>query len=249
MNDALKQKEVSSSNFWLIRAMKDGNTEVLDILANDWSKISFPLKTGRLLPKNDVSTALVGQSVETIIEEGREYVICFDRRYEVIGRIGMLDNSPLSNTVIISVRQFLFSDGEVSLNGDFGDSRLVDLGEVGDNRGIERLLSLSKFSLLIQAGTIVLVSLSTIIWSHFIIQKKCTCYRIYYLLGKDYQSIYRKELFKLFLINSGMIALSFGLLDAIKERLDIVFQFLFLMVFELVCFTYFFYRGVAYEDK
>ncbi|MBF0776748.1 MULTISPECIES: hypothetical protein [Streptococcus] len=245
----MKQMEASSSNFWLIREMKDGNKEVLNIFANDWLKISFPLKIGRLLSTNDVSTALVGQSVETILEEGREYVICFNQRYEVIGRIGMLDNSPLSNTVIISDKRFLFSDGEVSLNGDFEDSKLVDLGEVGDNRGIERLLSLSKFALLIQIGTLVLVSLSTIIWIHFFIQKKCICYRIYYLLGKDYQSIYRKELCKLFLINSSIMALSFGLFVAIKERMDILFQFLLLMVFELICFTYFFYRGLDNADK
>ncbi|SDB07324.1 hypothetical protein SAMN02910293_00364 [Streptococcus henryi] len=247
--DALYKIGESKNNFWLIQNFKNGDEQVLNIFANDWTKLDFPLKMGNSLGKNDDGKALIGDLIETTFEENKEYVICLGIKYEVIGKLGKLDKGPLSRTILISDRNFLSYEGEFSLNGELKSFNLFNRIKKGDNVGVERFFSISKFSLLLNVSTQIFVGLSTISWVYFIIRKKKNIYQIYHLLGKSWISIYKEEILVLILANICIVMIFLIPLMILQKSQNILSYYLAMLAIEVTSFTYLFYRGMTNDEQ
>lgn len=248
-SDLLTKIGKSNDNFWLVQKIKNGKEDVLNIFANNWEKLRFPHKTGELLNKNDDSKALIGYSIKTIYEEKTEYVVFEGRKYEVIGKLGVLDKSPLSRTILISDKRLLSYEGELSLNGELNDFNSRSQTRTGDNIGVERMFSLSQFTFLLNASTLTFVSLAIIFWITFIIRKNNNIYQTYHLLGKSWVSIYMAELFVLMSANICILITFATLLILLRENQIILSHQLAMFIIEVISFTFLFYRGIANENK
>ncbi|HFR3771559.1 TPA: hypothetical protein ACHVGM_002022, partial [Streptococcus suis] len=246
-SDILTKIGKNNDNFWLVQKIENGDKDVLNIFANNWDNLHFPHKTGELLYKNNDSKALIGYSIKTIYEENKEYVIFEGRKYEVIGKLGMLANSPLSRTILVSDKKLLAHEGELSLNGELNDPNFQNHTKPGDNIGVERIFSLSQFAFLLNASTVTFVGLSIIFWIHFLIRKNNKIYQTYHLLGKNWVSIYIKELFFLLSANICILTTFTFLFKLLGERQMMLPHHLAMVLIEVISFTFLFYRGRANE--
>lgn len=249
VSQVLPHLQNSHSPVWLMEKTRTDGNVILNIMSNDWEKLRFPLKSGRLLDKNDLSKALVGQSVKTITEGDKASVFIRGHRYEVVGRLGLTDKSPLSHTVVISDQSLFTYDGEWSLNGTVHALNLGAIGQKGDNKGMERLFSLSDFNRILTISTLLFVSLSAVFWVSLLIRRKRQEYQLYHILGKSWSAIYQKELAVLSLVNVAMMAPFIVLDSMLGNGAILLVYYVMLFVIEGLSFTVWFYRGLAYAEK
>ena len=242
-----KKTEQSDQDFWIVQRLQSEKEEILNIFSNDWAKLPFPIKNGKMITKNNVSEALIGESIPTVKQEGEEYIIYFGQKYQVIGKIGNIKRGPLSRTIVLSDNDILTYGGEFSFNGSLKDSTIPHSKDIGDNRGVERIFSLSDFSSLLTLTTLLFVLISTFYWIDFMVRKNQKTNQILHTLGKNRQALFLEQLVVL-LVSSiliiSIISLSLILVVPIKT---LMYHYLALIITEIFSFIYLFYRGTTHQ--
>lgn len=240
LEQALIAVETSSRSTWLLEDIPGGPHKVINIVVKDFERLNFPVQVQQSLDNG--SKALVGSSVKTVIKGTKTYVSVAGELYEVVGQLGLLENSPLNDYILIRNKDLLGSGSGLSLNGHLPEN-FSDYDEEGTNTGVERLLSLSRFRGLVDVVSLCLIFLSALVWTYFIVLKRRMIYRVYYLLGLSSGEIYLRELTKLLLafVTGLCLVLIMPIGDLVKIQLCPQYAFLVLILW--TGFSYFFYKG------
>lgn len=239
--EAVTVVEASEEVNWLIEHASISNQLVLNVFSKDLDKLNLPITTD--VPLTSGRQAFVGRSVETTSAGNKDYVTIAGVDYEVVGQLGLLKSSPLDDYVLISDKELLGLGDEISLNGKVPEGA-TQFKRRGTSMGVERLMSLSYFGGLIDVVSYVIVVLSALIWSYFMVLRHQTVYRIYHLIGLRYKVIYQTEMLK-FMTGCVIASLMVWSLSPEKPiRSHLLEQYFLLCLIVAIGFSYFFYKGV-----
>jgi len=101
------------------------DTTILAYYSNDYSKSTLPLSSGKMFQERNSKQAIVGKQITTIESDGKEWIDYQGNHYEVIGKLGLADNSPIDNYILINdIKLFQKSNENVIYLDSLNDKKL-----------------------------------------------------------------------------------------------------------------------------
>lgn len=247
--DWFNKIENSNENLWVISERKNEKFVLLNLYSPNIKDIKLPISSGKNFKFENSMEALVGKNIQVSNKDNNKYFEYASKKYKVIGTLGISENSPLSNVVLINEVELLRKEEILILNGEGIEKIGINKAEQGENKGVERLLGITKFSRLINLSVTSISIISTVLWIYFFCFTRQNKYRIYRILGVRDIKIYFMELKILLLIFLGAIITVFPILKYLEVETVFVTKYLLLYMIVFGGFSYIFWRerSQAYE--
>lgn len=247
--DWFNKIENSNENLWVISERKNEKFVLLNLYSPNIKDIKLPISSGKNFKFENSMEALVGKNIQVSNKDNNKYFEYASKKYKVIGTLGISENSPLSNVVLINEVELLRKEEILTLNGEGIEKIGINKAEQGENKGVERLLGITKFSRLINLSVTSISIISTVLWIYFFCFTRQNKYRIYRILGVRDIKIYFMELKILLLIFLGAIITVFPILKYLEVETVFVTKYLLLYMIVFGGFSYIFWRerSQAYE--
>ena len=126
--DAVKR---AGADAWVLGAA-DGYDGAWAIAAKEISRVPLPLRGGPGFSGEDGQEAVVGSEVETRTEGDVRTVRVFDRTYEVVGDLGLREDSALADLVVVHDMSIIRDAGVETVTVDGPDGRATILDRFGE---------------------------------------------------------------------------------------------------------------------
>ena len=167
-NKELIKERLDRVDFWQLREIEYGNFKIYVINSANPSEVILPLNSGVGFNSTYQLEAVIGRNIETQMIDNYEWVYFNENFYKVTGVLGMLENSPLNNTMILN-DPILFDElaHDVTII-DSRDSLVLDTLRSDYNLdqfniGLERMFQISEFILISENLGILLIFCVSII--------------------------------------------------------------------------------------
>ncbi|MCL1990029.1 MAG: hypothetical protein FWG67_03980 [Defluviitaleaceae bacterium] len=166
-NELIKER-LEGVNFWQLREITYGHLRIYVINSDHPSEVVLPLNSGVGFNSVYHLEAVIGRDVKTKTIDGHEWVYFNGNFYKVTGVLGMLENSPLNNTMVLN-DPLLFDElaHEVTII-DSRDASVLDrlrsdyqLDQF--NIGLERMFQISEFLFISERLGLLLIFFVSII--------------------------------------------------------------------------------------
>lgn len=181
----------------------DDTTEqkIMAFYSTDYSSDQFPISEGLFFDKENSKQAIVGNNVQTTVNNGVEYFKYNNTNYQVIGKLGISDDSPLKNFIVIN-DSTLLSTPNIKLVFDGPDINKISWlkGKPMENKGVERWFNINFLSKWIKWTTIIVITFSSILASYFytIVTKEARCAK--FQIGISIKNILKADILLLTII-------------------------------------------------
>lgn len=174
-----KSSQKPDDHFRIFGTLEDTPTQkIMAFYSTDYSSDQFPIGEGSFFKKENSKQAIVGSNVQTTIINGVEYFKYNNTNYQVIGKLGISDDSPLKNFIVIN-DSTLLSTSNIKLVFDGPEINKISWlkSKPMENKGVERWFNISFLSKWIKWTTIIVITFSSILASYFytIVTKEVRC--------------------------------------------------------------------------
>lgn len=236
--------------FWILGKLETENAIVMGISSNHFSELNFPIKSGKFFSGENQDQAIIGEKVPTITEGKTRLFALGNKKYKVIGELGLASNGSLSNVALINDKDILNQAPQLSFNAYHLNKETLPLNssQLGNSKGVERLLNIQRYQQVFSLSMGIVLLLSATVWTSLFCNKRQDYYHIYHLLGLAKVHIFRRELVLLgcLLLSSSLVTLPFFLYLPPYFR-DLVLQYsLLLIVYTFLSFIFCF---IAHERR
>lgn len=149
-----------------IFAKYNDQKDVIAVFSANYEALPFPLFQGKGLSNNTEDEALVGASVETRTENGKEYIEQDGKLFSVAGRLGSTAHSPLQNSIVLKFGSSTSSEklSNFVVDGAFDTNRAKSESPQSSfeplNQGVSKRTSIDTVSPLLMGGGLLAVLLS-----------------------------------------------------------------------------------------
>ena len=189
--------------FWIFGSLKrDTEQEIIAFYATDYKQVTFPLKLGRAFSKKDSGEAIVGLEIQTYKRNNKEYFDYGNVRYPVIGKLGITEDSPLKNTVLLN-NSALLNQPDIPLI--FDGPHISELhwlkGHPLENKGVERWFDITFLSDWVRYMTWLVILCASVLAIHYYLvitkEDRETCMEI----GVSKRTILRRDLCRIAVVS------------------------------------------------
>lgn len=149
-----------------IFAKYNDQEDVRAVFSANYEAIPFPLFQGKGLSNNTEDEALVGSSVKTRTENGKEYIEQDGKLFSVAGRLGSTTHSPLQNSIVLKFGSSASSEklSNFVVDGAFDTNRAKNKSPQSSfeplDQGVSKRTSIDTVSPLLMEGGLLAVLLS-----------------------------------------------------------------------------------------
>lgn len=199
--------EFSHTAYWMYKDISvDFNERIFAFYSNDYSSVLLPKSSGDIFQKENSKEALIGDKIKTIKNEGKEWIKYKDNTYQVIGRIGFIENSPVNNYILINDTSYFETEtNEEVLFDSVDDKKLDELNELDDvhrnNYGVERMFAISSYTNIIRNFSLILIISMSIITSIAFIRMRKDENKLKFHIGISSYKLVLYDLISIILIN------------------------------------------------
>lgn len=99
--EVLRERSRFGSDLRVFQSLSD-DEGVRSVTVGDPDALSFPVYDGRSFSEGDGAVALVGGARKTVFRDGREVIDIDGHAFEVVGRLGVREDSLVANDVLVS---------------------------------------------------------------------------------------------------------------------------------------------------
>lgn len=203
-------EEIKDLNVF-ISLESENNDEIRGYFSKDYSRQNFPISEGRFFQEEGTDEALIGRAVEINKINDNDYYIYKDKKYKVIGYLGLISPSFLDHTVILNdtnlfpdLKQFLAVDGkEVHKQNAYAEEDFYQ-----KNVGLNRKIGSDFFSPLLYLLSLLVIVSTSIIASYVRMIDLRKENQLRYILGVPFYSRYFRHVRLLLLISAIPIVIS-----------------------------------------
>lgn len=199
--------ELSHTTYWMYKDISvDFNERIFAFYSNDYSSVLLPKSSGDIFQKENSKEALIGDKIKTIKNEGKEWIKYEDNTYQVVGRIGFIENSPVNNYILINDTSYFETEiNEEILFDSVDDKKLDELNEFDDvhrnNYGVERMFAISSYTNIIRNFSLILIISMSIITSIAFIRMRKDENKLKFHIGISSYKLVLYDLISIILIN------------------------------------------------
>lgn len=187
VNSVWKKHKNSHDNFRVFGLLERSTKQtIMAFYTTDYSKFLPPMKSGSFFLSPDSKEAIVGESVNTSIENGIEYFIYRGVKYKVIGELGISDNSPLKKYVLINDSSLIEKYNKQLIFDGKETQKITWLkGKVMESKGIERWFNINFLLRWIKMTTMIVIICSSVLAAYFftVATKEIRCIRFQIGIG------------------------------------------------------------------
>lgn len=205
------ENEMANNSYWKYTVIDDSNdTTILAYYSNNYAKSILPLSNGKMFEMENSKQAIVGKKISTVELNGTEWISYRKDYYEVVGKIGLTEDSPVDNYILINETDLFQEAYQEETYFDSLDTKKMDVLKEKynlkrNNIGIERWLNISSYtSILYLMGIILMFSVSVIIAFIFLNSRK-DLNELKHELGISLSKSIKKEIATLFCIDVGVL--------------------------------------------
>lgn len=199
MNDEWKQSSKPGEVFWIFGMIeKSSERQVMAFYATDYEKVIFPLKTGEMFSGPDSGEAIIGMGVQAQKIGDEEYFEYAGIRYLVIGKLGIAEESPLRNTILLN-NSSLLEQPHVPLT--FDGPHLEEIswleGDSLGNKGVERWFNVTFIANWIWYMTWLVILCASVLAMYYYLIVTKESRAVYNEIGLGAKAIFRKDLLQI----------------------------------------------------
>jgi hypothetical protein len=246
INSRWKDKINKNDNIWVMGTIEIiDDIKVVGFFASKFDDIILPINRGRIFSENDELESIVGDDVPTYNVGNTEIFKYNNKEYKVIGKMGLIKDSPLKKTalindsVLLEAREtILFFDGP-----DVDKASWLE-GEC-NNIGIERWLNLTYFSINIKNIVILMIFCSSVLWSYNLNITLKKTRELYIQTGIRLIHILKKELAYLTFIFCTDIIIVYFLVNINNVLEDVTKRYISLYISLIVLYSILFFNQVS----
>lgn len=242
----IKETFKTSSDLSVFISLESKNNDnVRGYFSKDYSDTHFPLSNGSFFSTSNTKEALVGKEVATVSENDCTYYEYNNKKYKVIGYLGITKPSFLEESVLINDSSlfnmpttYLTIDGK-KINTIYYD-RFGKNNSYQKNMGLDRKVNSDYFSPLIYSLTLFIAIVCTVLIAYLIFTDLKKENFIKYILGTSTLKKYKSSLF--YLLSTCIIPMFFCLLILpLFQLISIHYFFMYKLFLEqllLMCFSF-----------
>ncbi|QOR34675.1 hypothetical protein IMX26_14550 [Clostridium sp. 'deep sea'] len=192
----LQNKQDNFRVFGLIE--KSVRYTVMSIYSTDYTEFKPPLHSGISFSRPNSQEAVVGRDVQTITIDNKEYFYYHDKKYRVIGKIGISEDSPLKKHVLINDTALL---NKPSIPLVFDGNNIKNItwlkGQSFETKGVERWFNLTFISKLINWTVLIVIIGASALAAYFFEIATCEANLLRYQTGVNLKNILLRGLIML----------------------------------------------------
>lgn len=232
MNTIWRQSATSEDKFWIFGMIEKNSAEqIIAFYATDYEKVIFPLKIGRKFTAKDSCEALVGMGIKTYMVNGEEFLDYDNVQYHVVGKLGIVEDSPLKNVILLNNSEMLEQpDIPLMFDGiDLDDINWLN-GKNTGNKGVDRWFDVTFISNWISYMTWLVILCASVLAMYYYLVVTKESRNIRFEIGIGVMAIFRKSLWYITLV-------IFIVLSAIKFTIVGHKQFLVFTISNVVIYV------------
>lgn len=231
INSVWKSVQTTYDDFHVFGLLeKTSNQTVMAFYATNYSKLKPPIKSGIFFTIPDSKEVVVGENIKTSIRNGMEYFNYKNESYLVIGKLGISNNSPLKNYILINDSSLL-EEPYIHLIFDG-----VNIGKITwlkskpmENKGVVRWFNISFVSKWIKWVTWLVIAFASSLaaYSYGIATKETRLMR--FQIGVRMKDIMKSDLLILTLTTLFMILVTWlfrNVKDIVLSIINLYFSYL-----------------------